>query len=292
MPDIVKKKIVIVENEEIFSAPLMERLGAEGYDVKLATDPGGAIATIASMHPDIAIIDVGMHEVDGFAILETLRSNSDTLVAQTPVVIASNTGDLMEISRALRFGIKDYFVKSGFDVELVVSKIRNKIGGQIPTAPTGAVVSTQIPIVTKDETPPPTSIEIASATKLLIIEDDKFLRDLAIQKISKEGLTVVAAMDGEQGVAVAEKELPNIILLDILLPGIDGFEVLKRLRANPVFAKTYIAMLSNFGQREDIERALTSGADQFLVKANYTLDEIVQEVKKIVATPRAVPPAS
>ncbi|OGZ04965.1 MAG: hypothetical protein A2845_04325 [Candidatus Lloydbacteria bacterium RIFCSPHIGHO2_01_FULL_49_22] len=121
--------------------------------------------------------------------------------------------------------------------------------------------------------------------KVLVIEDDKFLRDLALQKIAKEGFNVVAAVDGEQGVEFAEKEIPDIILLDILLPGIDGFEVLSRVRANPALAQTKVSMLSNFGQREDIEKALKGGADQFMVKANYTLDEIVAEVKKMVVTP-------
>ena len=85
---------------------------------------------------------------------------------------------------------------------------------------------------------------------------------------------------------MAEKEIPDIILLDILLPGIDGYEVLRRVRANPILTYTYIAMLSNFGQREDIQRALSEGADQFLVKANFTLDEVVEEVKKVISGPR------
>jgi len=121
---------------------------------------------------------------------------------------------------------------------------------------------------------------------VLIIEDDQFLRDLATQKLRKEQLDVDSAMDGEQGIAIAEAKIPDVILLDILLPGIDGYEVLKHVRANPVFQKTSIAMLSNFGQREDIEKALKAGADQFFVKANYTLDEIVEGVKKMLATPR------
>ncbi|OGZ07526.1 MAG: hypothetical protein A3D65_06070 [Candidatus Lloydbacteria bacterium RIFCSPHIGHO2_02_FULL_50_13] len=123
--------------------------------------------------------------------------------------------------------------------------------------------------------------------KLLIVEDDKFLRELAVQKLFKEGLDVSSAMDGEQGVLLAEKVIPDVILLDILLPGIDGFEVLKRIRANPAFNETRVIMLSNFGQNEDLEKAKAGGADKFLVKANFTLDEIVAVVREILATPRA-----
>ncbi len=120
-------------------------------------------------------------------------------------------------------------------------------------------------------------------TKLLIIEDDKFLRELAVQKLIKDGLDVSAAMDGEQGVLIAEKTIPDIILLDILLPGIDGFEVLKRVRANPALAGTRMIMLSNFGQTEDVEKAKAAGADRFLIKANYTLDEIIAIVREVLA---------
>ncbi|MDO8520748.1 MAG: response regulator [bacterium] len=123
--------------------------------------------------------------------------------------------------------------------------------------------------------------------KLLIIEDDKFLRELATQKLFKEGLDVSAATDGEQGILLAEKGVPDVILLDILLPGIDGFEVLKRVRANPALKQTHVIMLSNFGQNEDLEKAKTLGADKFLVKANFTLDEIVKVVRELLATPRA-----
>ena len=112
------------------------------------------------------------------------------------------------------------------------------------------------------------------------------VRDLAAQKMTKEKLEVSTAVDGEQGLALIEKIIPDVILLDILLPGIDGYEVLRRIRLNPALNNTHIAMLSNFGQREDIERALKGGADHFLVKANYTLDEVVEEVKKIVSMPR------
>lgn len=123
-------------------------------------------------------------------------------------------------------------------------------------------------------------------TKILVIEDDKFLRELAIQKLEKDGIDVSAAMDGEQGILLAEKVVPDAVLLDILLPGIDGFEVLKRLRANPVFTNTRVVMLSNFGQKEDIEKAEAAGADKFLIKANFTLDEILAVVQEVLATPK------
>lgn len=119
--------------------------------------------------------------------------------------------------------------------------------------------------------------------KVLIVEDDKFLRELAAQKLTKEGFDLSAAMDGEQGIALAEKVIPEVILLDILLPGIDGFEVLKRIRANAALKGARVVMLSNFGQTEDLEKAKALGADRFLVKANFTLDEIISVAREEMA---------
>ncbi len=225
---------------------------------------------LQEVHPELVIIDVGVAEFDGFQILESIRASGTDWIRSIPVMIASNTGDLVEISRALHLGIKDYFVKSSFDAQQVLEKIRRHMSAGEGVA--GATLTSGAP-----------------AIKVLMVEDDKFLRDLAAQKLTKEKLDVTTAVDGEQGIALAEKIIPNVILLDILLPGIDGYEVLRRIRANPLLDHTHVAMLSNFGQREDIQKALSGGADNFLVKANYTLDEVVDEVKKIIEKPRVVP---
>ena len=227
---------------------------------------------------------------DGVSILEGIRASVEKAVSGIPVIIASQNGDLVEISAALRFGIQDYFVKSNLDVELVKLKIQKIFAVPVITANAPDTPFTSIANMSK-VAPVDAVPVLVMQTRFLIVEDDKFLRDLASQKMSKEGLIVFTAVDGEQGIAMAEKELPDIILLDILLPGIDGFEVLHRVRANAQLANTRVAMLSNFGQREDIEKALNAGADQFLVKANYTLDEIVEEVKRVLAAPRRPLPA-
>jgi DNA-binding response OmpR family regulator len=277
MSSIYAKKILIIENDQALANSLVTELTIYGYECFLSYDPEIVLSGLPQLRPDLLIIDVSMTAIDGFSIFERIRGLSDKALADTPAIIISATGDLVEISRAIKLRISDYFVKATFDPKQSAQKVKKLLGDGSPSSTTVA----------------PAKMEEAQVlTKLLIVEDDKFLRDLAAQKLSKEHLQVFTAVDGEQGVAVAEKEIPDIILLDILLPGIDGFEVLKRIRANPALQKTHVSMLSNFGQREDIERAIAAGADQFMVKANYTLDEIVQEVKKIIATPRPDHPAT
>ena len=119
--------------------------------------------------------------------------------------------------------------------------------------------------------------------KVLIVEDDKFLRDLVAKKLENEKITFKLAVDGEQGLSLAIREKPDLILLDILLPGLDGYGVLERIRATPELKQTIIIMLSNFGQREDIEKAMKLGANLFLIKAAITLDEVVEKAKELLA---------
>lgn len=116
------------------------------------------------------------------------------------------------------------------------------------------------------------------AKKILIVEDDEFLRSLTAKRIEKEGYEVVVAIDGESANGIATVNKPDLILLDLLLPGIDGFEVLKRARADEVTKSTPIIVFSNLGQREDIDKAKGLGANDFLIKANFTLDDVIEKI--------------
>lgn len=258
--------ILFTEQQKLIDG-LKDVLAPQGVSTVPVSDPAQFLPTVLSTKPALIIIDVAVANKTGLAHLEELRK-ADASIANIPVIIGEETGDLMVISRALQFQVADYFVTGKFDAQVALTKIFK----HLPQSE-GVIA--------------PRSVQISEENKhftLLLIEDDRFLRDLAIQKFSADkSLTVITAMDGEQGVMLAEKHIPHVILLDILLPGIDGFEVLKRIRSKPQFGRTVIAMLSNFGQREDIDKAMQLGANQFFIKANFTLDEIVDEVKKMLA---------
>ncbi len=114
---------------------------------------------------------------------------------------------------------------------------------------------------------------------ILIIEDDKFLRELIVRKVVKEGFDVSEAIDGEEGLKKIKEEKPDMILLDIILPGIDGFEVLSRIKEDPALSYIPVIILSNLGQKEDIEKALKLGAIDYLIKAHFTPGEIIEKIK-------------
>ena len=118
-------------------------------------------------------------------------------------------------------------------------------------------------------------------SKILIIEDDKFLRELIVSKLTKENYEVFEAVDGEEGVKKIREEKPDLILLDLILPGIDGFEVLSQMKSDPVVSSIPVIILSNLGQKEDIEKGIELGATDYMIKAHFTPGEIVEKIKSI-----------
>ncbi len=118
--------------------------------------------------------------------------------------------------------------------------------------------------------------------KILIIEDDKFLRKLLIDRLAEEGYLIDGAIDGEEGLEKAKTGEFDLILLDLILPGIDGFEVLSFLKKERNLEKVPVLILSNLGQKEEIEKGLKLGAIDYIIKAHFTLDEIVEKIKKIL----------
>lgn len=125
---------------------------------------------------------------------------------------------------------------------------------------------------------------MADQTKVLIVEDDKFLSELISTKLDKEGFDIALAGDGEAGIKQAEDFRPDIILLDIMLPGMDGFEVLEKLKrhSEQALQTTPVIILSNFGQESKVEKGLQLGAVDYLVKANFTTGEIVEKIKEVL----------
>lgn len=118
---------------------------------------------------------------------------------------------------------------------------------------------------------------------ILIVEDDKFLRELISRKLAGEKFKIEEAIDGEEGLKKIAESRPDLILLDLILPGLDGFEVLERIKDNPSTSNIPVLILSNLGQRDEIERGLKLGAVDFLVKAHFTPEEIVDKIKLVLS---------
>jgi CheY-like chemotaxis protein len=119
--------------------------------------------------------------------------------------------------------------------------------------------------------------------RILLVEDDHFLRKAAQTSLKRHGYDVITASDGEEALRLVRTEKPELILLDLIMPKVQGFEVLRALKADAETAAIPVIVLSNLGQDHDRDATLAAGAIAHLVKANISLEELVATVDRALA---------
>lgn len=119
---------------------------------------------------------------------------------------------------------------------------------------------------------------------ILIIEDEPILQKALSVALQQAGYEIKSALEGETGLKLAKEIKPNLILLDLILPKMDGFEILSELKKDESVKDIPVIILTNLESSQDIERALVLGAKTYLVKANYDLKDVIQKVKENIAT--------
>ena len=133
-------------------------------------------------------------------------------------------------------------------------------------------------------------MEVHKTKKILIVEDDMAMRDIVIHKLLSHGFEVKEAEDGKQGIDLALSEKPDLVLLDLMLPEVDGFKVLETIRADkdPHIANTPIIILSNLWSNKDILRTKDLKVQAYMVKAYFTTEEILSKINEILSEEKAL----
>ncbi len=298
------KKVLLVEDEQVLADVLEAKLKKAGYETSVAYDGEDGLGKIRSLKPDLVLLDIVLPKINGYEVLETMKAEGNS----TPVIIISNSGQPVEIDRTKALGAVDFLVKTQFDPEELIDKVNNYLQSQSPSQPTAptetpatptqpatpveAETAPAQPATPVEPTPAPTQPTTPSAPtqvvgggekiKILLVEDDKFLRDICGTKLAKEGFEVIEAIDGGEVLPKIETHKPNVVLLDIVLPSANGFEILSQIKGHqdPAVAKTTVLMLSNLGQEDDVKKAISLGASDYLIKSNFTTQEITDKIKK------------
>ena len=266
------KKILIIEDDLFLGDVLVQKFKGESFEVTLCRDGAEGMNKIIELKPDLILLDIILPSKNGYEILE--EKKKDKSISNIPVIIISNSGQPVEISRILSLGAVDYLVKAQFEPEEVVAKVKaqlmniEKVQGAANQESGGKTFS----LVGK---------------KIMWVEDDKFLSDIIARKLLNEKCLLLNASEGEEALATIAKEKPDLILLDILLSGINGFEILSRLKSDDSTKAIPVILLSNLGQKPDIDKGMRLGAARFLIKATVTLDEIIDEIKEVLVTVKA-----
>jgi len=259
--------ILIIEDDAFLADMLKAKLESAGYRVTVSMDGKEGLEKMRELKPALVLLDIMLPTMDGYAILEAKKVAPD--IANIPVIVISNSGQPVEISRVVALGVKEYFVKAQISPEEILEQVKTQLAAPSDGSLTGK--------------------------KILMVEDDQFLRELLGMKLASERAEMFYATTGQQALTLAKDKHPDIILLDLLLPEVDGFEILTRLKQDPVTLPIPVIVLSNLGEQHDIARAKSLGAAEFFVKAMLTPDQIVVRIESVLAAAAkqapAVPPA-
>ena len=266
------KKILIIEDDVFLGDVLVQKLKGEGFEAILSRDGKEGYQKIKESKPDLILLDIILPTMNGYEILEAKQK--DPSISGIPVIIISNSGQPVEINRALTLGVKDYLVKAQFDPEEVLVKVRLQLQGGVGTPESASLQPSPNPSGKSSD---------LSGKTIMWVEDDRFLSDIIARKLTTTHCALVHADNGEEAINILKSQTPDIILLDILLSGIDGFEILRQIKADERLKNIPVILLSNLGQQTDIDKGKELGAARFLIKATVTLDEIIDEIKAVLA---------
>ncbi|MEA3449894.1 MAG: response regulator [Patescibacteria group bacterium] len=264
-------KILIIEDEQSLVDLLMTKLKKEGYTLECAYDGEDGFKKIKAWKPELILLDIVMPKMDGYEVLEKMNEAG----IKVPVIIISNSGQPVEIEKTKKLGAVDHLIKTEFSPLDVIEKVQACLSGE---GYDELLNSRKTLKVKENEDAKKLGINV------LLVEDDAFLREISSKKLTKEGYSVYEAIDGEEAIEGVKTVKPDIVLLDIILPAVDGFQVLSYIRKNEdkKIAKVPVIMLSNLGQEDDIKKAKEMGVNDYLVKAHFTTKEIIGKINELL----------
>lgn len=314
MSDAKKKQILIVDDERDICILLGKLLRNAGYDTICAQDGREALKRIRKETPDLLILDLLMPELSGYAVLDILKAKKSRI----PVLVVSAVSDVAEnladqrIAGVLLKPIDSEkllnHIEAIFKIDRAAASIRTSIPElwqeQERSLDETSWPSDKEPLQHPPEPPPEAAPEskseptpepkAAAAVKedegagprpLVLIVDDEvdLLRSLA-ELLQFKGFDVITAEDGQQGLTLAQQLIPNAIILDVMLPKMDGFQVCRLLKFNEKYRDIPIIILTARNEESGRELAQASGAEAFIAKP-FDTDELINTLHRIVTKP-------
>jgi len=254
------QKILIVDDDQDLLRGLSIRLRAYGYKVLSAADAISAISVARKEEPDLVILDIGLPGGDGFTVMQRMSSLGG--LATIPVIILTGRDASENRERAFDAGARA-FLQKPVDNDLLLAAISQALGKNADTR----------------EEPAPRSEAPITTKKILIVDDDQdLLRGLSI-RLRASGYKVLSAADAISAISVARKEEPDLVILDIGLPGGDGFTVMQRMSSLGGLATIPVIILTGRDVFANEEKAINAGARAFLQKP-VDNDVLLAEIKQ------------
>ncbi len=261
------------------------KLEQAGHEVILADDGATAIRKALESAPDLLMLDLMMPGVDGFGVLQFLRSND--ALSETPVIVVSNSGSLTDTLTDVDYpGRLAYFEKGKADFPTLLKKIETLVH-----APTGG--DNTLPPAKKSPdsiTPGPVSANLPQEAQteakpaILIADDDSVMQQLISYILSGKGYTVSSAYDGQQALDKARDHPPKLLILDCAMPGLDGFGVMQIWNKDPELSLIPVIMLTADVDSSTRAEAIGKGVVAFLNKP-FSPTDLLAHVKRFAGHP-------
>ncbi len=271
--------ILIIEDNSIFRKMLAEKFKSAGYAVSfLGSDT--TLDKIKGCQPKLALINIATPKEVGLKIIEEMSQDRE-LSSVAVMAIAKTEGSVL-IDHARKYGVKYMIDKAIFDPEQMLKNVSflltdRQEGGVAEREEEFQEMLEKNIIKTSDE------------GVVLLVEDDVFMRGLFTESLRDAGFEVCDAEDAIVAEKIFKEKTPDIVLLDLLLPGKSGFQFLSEMKSKKECAHIPVVVISNLGSKGDIDRALDLGAADFLVKANATIDEIIAKAKEHIQKSKKTP---
>ena len=246
-----KPTILLVEDDEASIDLLSLHLSGAGFRVELARDGRDGLDLARKLHPDGIVLDIILPELDGWDLLAAVKA--DPRVAEIPVIVVSM---LDERGKGFALGAAEYLVKPVGRDEVLAAVERCLNAGDAPR-------------------------------KVLVIDDDPRALELMRAVLEPEGYVVATADNGEDGVALARDEQPDVVLLDLLMPGVDGFAVVDRLRADAATSEIPIVVLTSKTMTSDDKRRLNGEISYLAQKSEFDRGSLIRLVERLGRAPAA-----
>jgi DNA-binding response OmpR family regulator len=260
-----KEKILIIEGDSGFGEQIVASLKKSGYsNVTLVKNGTEGLKAIYDFLPHLVIVDITLPGTDGYQILS--QKQSEPLLAKIPVFLLSTQGVPINMRNVPQGSVNEFIMALHASPDSIAEKVDRQFDHEAVSAAS---------------TPAPAGSNGVSKKKLLWVEDDKLIGTILAKKLIASGFDLFHAKNGEEALEALKASIPDAVVVDLLLPGMSGFDILQSIKMDERLKNIPTMVLSNLSKPSDIEKARILGAKKFLVKAAASLDQIVAEIKEL-----------
>jgi len=265
---------MIVEDDPMLIEIYEKKLQDAGFEVKIVTAGATAKDEIKNWKPELVLLDVVLPDMDGFEILEAVKRERD--IKNVLIYVFSNLSSKEDMDRAKSLGAAGFLTKSSFTPSQLAEEVKKILGYETIQSPQSSVSASSPEAV-------PEAKKESNGHRVLIIEDEDIFIQMFGDKLKQEGFEVVPAKNGRWGLKEAEKGGFSCILLDMMMPAMNGYEAIQELRVNVNTKNIPIIILSNSALDSEVKKAMELGADAYHIKTQVTPGEVAEEVKELIA---------